>query len=66
MVNVDSDGEEPGKKKEEAWWASMLNEEEHMKNLQLSGKLILMFEILRMAETFGDKVYVPCLKYLLY
>ena len=34
----------------------MLDEEQHMKNIELSGKLIIMFEILRMANTFGDKV----------
>ncbi len=43
------------RKKEEAWWHEKVLDE-HEKMLELSGKLVLMFEILRMAESVGDKV----------
>ncbi|XP_067663405.1 transcriptional regulator ATRX-like isoform X2 [Haliotis asinina] len=39
------------------WWAEYVKEEDQG-NLDLSGKLILLFEILRMCEEIGDKVLV--------
>lgn len=41
---------------EEAWWASLVTEEQHKRNVEVSGKLVLLFEVLRLAETLGDKV----------
>lgn len=40
---------------EEMWWSSLLSENDHLK-IELSGKIVLLFEILRMAENIGDKV----------
>ncbi|XP_062594649.1 transcriptional regulator ATRX-like [Saccostrea cucullata] len=39
------------------WWAEYVNPEDEDK-LELSGKLVLLFEILRMSEEIGDKVLV--------
>lgn len=41
------------------WWAAYVTEDDKLK-LELSNKLHLLFEILRMCEEIGDKVYVPC------
>ena len=40
---------------EEQWWHKFV-EEDQEKKMELSGKLILLFEILRMCETISDKV----------
>lgn len=37
------------------WWAEFVKEEDEQK-LELSGKLVLLFEILKMCEDIGDKV----------
>ena len=37
------------------WWAEFLKTEDQY-NLEMSGKLLILSEILRMAETIGDKV----------
>jgi transcriptional regulator ATRX len=42
---------------EEQWWTKMIKEEDKT-CIEHSGKLILLFEILNMAEQIGDKVYV--------
>ena len=47
--------DETERKKREQWWASMVSEEDE-KKLELSGKLVLLFEIIRLSETLGDKV----------
>lgn len=39
------------------WWAAYVTEDDKLK-LELSNKLHLLFEILRMCEEIGDKVYV--------
>ncbi|XP_053400537.1 transcriptional regulator ATRX-like [Mercenaria mercenaria] len=39
------------------WWAEFVKEEDEFK-LELSGKMTLMFEILKMCEDIGDKVLV--------
>lgn len=43
------------RKPPEPWWAKLVEETDE-KKVELSGKLILLFEILRMAEQLGDKV----------
>ena len=43
------------RKPELLWWHSMV-QEEHEKKMELSGKLMLLFEIIRMCEQMGDKV----------
>lgn len=40
---------------EEMWWSSHLSENDHL-NIELGGKIVLLFEILRLAEDIGDKV----------
>ena len=37
------------------WWSEFMSEEDHFR-LELSGKLVLLAEILRMSEAIGDKV----------
>ena len=37
------------------WWAEYVKEEDQFK-MELSGKLVLLFEILKMCEDIGDKV----------
>lgn len=37
------------------WWAEFVKPEDEEK-IELSGKLVLLFEILRMSEEIGDKV----------
>lgn len=37
------------------WWADYVKEEDQFK-MELGGKLMLLFEILRMCEEIGDKV----------
>ena len=39
------------------WWADHVNPEDEYK-LEISGKLVLLAEILKMAESIGDKVSV--------
>ena len=41
----------------DGWWAEFVKEEDQYK-LELSGKITLLFEILRMCEEIGDKVLV--------
>lgn len=41
----------------EGWYKNMLSESD-AKVLEHSGKMVLLFEILKMAENFDDKVYV--------
>lgn len=41
----------------EDWFKNLLSESD-AKILEHSGKMVLLFEILRMAEDLGDKVYV--------
>ena len=43
------------RKKENTWWSSMVSEEQKTM-MELSGKLMLLFEILRLAQSVGDKV----------
>ena len=45
---------------DEVWFKGMVTEED-AKIMELSGKMVLLFEILRMAEDLGDKVYVSFL-----
>ena len=45
-------------KKELAWWSSFVNEEQHKNCVELSGKLVLLFHIVKLAEQLGDKVWV--------
>lgn len=52
-MTVSSRPEVPG----EGWYKDMLCEGD-AKILEHSGKMVLLFEILRMAEELGDKVYV--------
>ena len=44
------------RKRQEQWWWDMIDEEKHKTVMDLSGKLLLLFDILRMAEGLGDKV----------
>ena len=37
------------------WWAEYVKEEDQNK-MELGGKLVLLFDILRMCEEIGDKV----------
>ena len=37
------------------WWAEFVTEDDKYK-IELSGKLVLLAEILKMAEAIGDKV----------
>ena len=37
------------------WWAEYMKEEDKNK-MELGGKLVLLFDILRMCEEIGDKV----------
>jgi hypothetical protein len=37
------------------WWGDMITEDDHF-NVELSGKLVLLVEVLKMAATIGDKV----------
>ena len=37
------------------WWAEYVNDDDE-KKLELSGKLVILFEILKKAEEIGDKV----------
>lgn len=45
---------------EDGWYKSMLSEED-ASIMEHSGKMVLLFEILRMAEELNDKVYVSFL-----
>ena len=42
-------------RREEKWWSKMVKDEDKT-SLELSGKLVLLFEILSMSEQLGDKV----------
>ena len=44
------------KRPEEQWWTEYVKEADHKQKLELSGKLVLLFDILRMAEGLCDKV----------
>ena len=44
--------------REEAWWASLVDEQLHKNCVELSGKLVLFLQIVKLAEQLGDKVYV--------
>ena len=44
-------------RREEKWWSKMVKDE-YKTSLELSGKLVLLFEILSMSEQIGDKVLV--------
>ncbi|KAK1882222.1 Transcriptional regulator ATRX [Dissostichus eleginoides] len=46
-----------GPTQDEVWFKGMVTEED-AKIMELSGKMVLLFEILRMAEDLGDKVLV--------
>lgn len=46
-----------GPMQDDVWFKGMVTEED-AKIMELSGKMVLLFEILRMAEDLGDKVYV--------
>jgi len=48
--------DEPQKLSEE-WWAEYVTSEDQFKT-ELSGKLMMLTEILQMCESIGDKVYV--------
>jgi len=41
------------------WWADYVTPEDQFKT-DLSGKLMMLAEILQMSESIGDKVYVDC------
>lgn len=45
---------------DEVWFKNLLSEED-AKIMEHSGKMVLLFEILRQAEEVGDKVYVALL-----
>ncbi|XP_012940516.1 transcriptional regulator ATRX [Aplysia californica] len=55
----DEDGrpEEPENQVSSQWWAQYVTEDDKSK-LELSNKLTLLFEILRMCEEIGDKVLI--------
>lgn len=41
-----------------------MDEESHKNCVELSGKLVLLFHIVKLAEQLGDKVYVSCVAVL--
>ena len=49
------DNENNKKELTSEWWAEFVKEEDQYK-VELSGKLTLLFEILKMCEDIGDKV----------
>ena len=48
--------DEPEKVSDE-WWAEYVKPEDQF-NTELSGKLLMLADILQMSESIGDKVYV--------
>ena len=57
--------EEGNTKISDQWWAEYLSEEDQYK-VELGGKITLLSEILKMAESIGDKVYVTVIKSFIY
>lgn len=59
VVAVDLDAEEKKEEEEQKvsteWWAEFLNPEDQYK-IELSGKITLLAEILKMSEAIGDKM----------
>ena len=51
----ESDMEDGAKPVSSEWWAEYVSEEDQNR-LELGGKLVLLFDILRMCEEIGDKV----------
>ena len=43
-------------RKDVQWWTDLVDEEKDKFVIEHSGKLLLLFEVLRMAEGLGDKV----------
>lgn len=50
------DKEEEGYRVSSEWWADYVKPSDQF-NLEISGKLMLLSEILKMSESIGDKVY---------
>jgi len=42
-------------RREEQWWNKLVKEE-HKEDLELGGKLVLLFDIVNMSQHLGDKV----------
>ena len=53
----DEDKENKAEPKKE-WWESYLDNEEIMDDINESGKLVILFEILKECELIGDKLLV--------
>ena len=60
--NVESEEEEEdkGKAVSEEWWGGHVGRKDEYDTL-LSGKLVLLAEILKLSESIGDKVFVAVL-----
>ncbi|CAG5119169.1 unnamed protein product, partial [Candidula unifasciata] len=56
-VGDDAKMEETDRSVTKEWWAAYVTEDDKLK-LELSNKLFLLFEILRMCEEIGDKVLI--------
>lgn len=56
------EAEEVNTKLSSEWWADYFGEEDQYK-LELSGKLMVLAELLKMCEAIGDKVYVCLVPY---
>jgi transcriptional regulator ATRX len=54
-MEVSKGDEEDEKSKPLAWWKQFIDGDE-LENMKYSGKLILLFSILRECEKIGDKV----------
>jgi hypothetical protein len=57
--NAEIERSSQGEEKDQ-WWFKMIKDDDQF-SIEHSGKLILLFEILAMAEQIGDKVYVLCI-----
>ncbi|XP_028323340.1 transcriptional regulator ATRX-like isoform X2 [Gouania willdenowi] len=56
-LSLEGEKETPARSPDESWFKSMLTESDAT-TVEHSGKMVLLFEILRMAEDAGDKVLV--------
>lgn len=54
LVSVEENGVAPTSTE---WWAQYLSEEDRF-NIEISGKIQLLAEVLRLSESIGDKVLV--------
>jgi hypothetical protein len=48
--------EDVGKNESDEWWGEYVNLDDDQWKYELSGKLVVLFEIIRMASEIGDKV----------